>query len=145
MNEWIIVEVPFYVYFGHFLGTFPIRPVSMIPWLLNWIIFWIESAKYFLNWMIFWIESWVKQYWIEYWINHFLAKFKYWIESDRVSKTPNLKAPLARLGPHRLPPWAPGNPWLSHWPPGAPLTSPVIICFCFEFKFNSNQEHFQHF
>ena len=82
-------KAPFFVYFGQFLGTFPIRPVSMITWLLNWIIFRIESAEVSLNWIIFWIESWVKLYWIEYWMNHFLAKFKYWIESDRVSKTPN--------------------------------------------------------
>ena len=69
------------------MGTFPIRPVSMIPWLMNWIIFWIESAEFFLNWIIFWIESWAKQYWIEYWMNHFLAKFKNWIEWDWVSNT----------------------------------------------------------
>ena len=69
------------------LGNFPIQPVLMIPWLLNWIIFWIEWADFFLNWIIFWIESLVKQYWIEYWMNHFLAKFKYWIESDWVSFT----------------------------------------------------------
>ena len=73
--------------FGQSLGTFPIRPVSMIPWLLNRIIFWIESAKNFLNWIILWIESGVKQYWIKYWMNHFLAKFKNWIESDWVSFT----------------------------------------------------------
>ena len=48
----------FWTLFGQFLGTFPIRPVSMIPWLFNWIIFWIESAEIFLNWTIFWIESW---------------------------------------------------------------------------------------
>ena len=30
------------------------------------------------------IESWIMQYWM----NHFWAKFKHWIESDRVSKTP---------------------------------------------------------
>ena len=70
------------------MGTFPIRPVSMIPWLMNWINFWIESAEFFWNWIIFWIESWVKRYWIEYWMNHFLAKFKHWIESDWVSYTP---------------------------------------------------------
>jgi len=80
----------FWTLFGQFSGTFPIRPVSKSPWLLNWIIFWIESAEFFLNWIIFWIESWVKRYWIEYWMNHFLAKFKQWIESDRVSNTPNL-------------------------------------------------------
>ena len=81
---------PFLVYFGHFLGTFPIRLVSMILWLLNWIIFWIESVELFLNWILFWIESWLKQYWIEYWMNHFLAKFKHWIESDWVSPTTKL-------------------------------------------------------
>ena len=64
----------FWTLFGQFLGTFPIRPVLIIPWLLNWIIFWIESPEFILNWIIFWIESWVKQYWIEYWMNHFLAK-----------------------------------------------------------------------
>ena len=63
----------------------------MIPWLMNWIIFWIESADFFLNWIIFWIESWAKQYWIEYWMNHFLAKFKNWIESDWVSDTTTLR------------------------------------------------------
>ena len=56
--------------------------------------YWIElsfelNQQNFLNWIIFWIESWVKQYWIDYWINHFLAKSKHWIESDRVSNTPN--------------------------------------------------------
>ena len=80
----------FWTLFGQFLGTFPIRPVLIIPWLLNWIIFWIESPEFILNWIIFWIESWVKQYWIEYWMNHFLAKFKYWIESDWVSFTTSL-------------------------------------------------------
>ena len=77
----------FWTLFGQFLGTFPIRPVLIIPWLLNWIIFWIESPEFILNWIIFWIESWVKQYWIKYWMNHFLAKFKNWIESDWVSDT----------------------------------------------------------
>ena len=59
----------------------------MIPRQMNWIIFWIESADFFLNWIIFWMESWVKQYWFKYWMNHFLAKFKHWIESDWVSPT----------------------------------------------------------
>ena len=72
----------FWTLFGQFLGTFPIRPVLIIPWLLNWIIFWIESPEFILNWIIFWIESWVKQYWIEYWMNHFFVKFKHWIESE---------------------------------------------------------------
>ena len=55
----------FWTLFGQFLGNYPIRPELMIPWLLNWIIFWIESADFFWNWIIFWIKSWVKQYWIE--------------------------------------------------------------------------------
>ena len=47
----------FWTLFGQFLGNFPIRPVLMIPWLLNWIIFWIESADFFeliniLNWIL---------------------------------------------------------------------------------------------
>ena len=87
----------FWTLFGQFSGTFPIRPVSKSPWLLNWIIFWIESAEFFLNWIIFWIESWVKRYWIEYWMNHFLAKFKYSIESDKLSNTP------CPRGPHGIP------------------------------------------
>ena len=78
----------FWTLFGLFMGNFPIRPVSMIPWLLNWIILWIESAGFSFNLIILWIESWVKQYWIEYWMNHFLDKFKYWMESERVSNTP---------------------------------------------------------
>ena len=73
--------------FRAIFGHFPIRPVSMIPWLLNWIILWIESTDLSLIWIIFWIEYWVKQYWIEYWMNHFFAKFKHWIEPDRVSNT----------------------------------------------------------
>ena len=74
-----------------------IRPVSMIPWQMNWIIFWIESADFFLNWIIFWIESWAKQYWIEYWINHFLAKFKHWIELERVPNTPSPRGSMATI------------------------------------------------
>ena len=99
MNEWNIFSInvchfwwknlflSIWTLFGQFLCTFPIQPVSMIPRLLNWITFWIESAEFFLNWIIFRIESWAKQYWIEYWMNYFLAKFKNWIESDWVSDT----------------------------------------------------------
>ena len=98
-NEWItqffnrylpfLMKSPlfclFWTLFGQFLGTFPIRPVSMIAWVLNWIIFWIESAEFSMIGIIFWIDSWVKQYWIEYWMNHYLAKFKHWIELDQVN------------------------------------------------------------
>ena len=49
-------KATFFCLFWTLFGTFPIWPVSMMPWLLNWIIFWIESAEFFLNWLIFWIE-----------------------------------------------------------------------------------------
>ena len=68
-----------------FCNFFLIWPVSMIPWLLNWIIFWIESSEFILNWIMIWIE-----------LNHFLAKFKHWIDSDRVS--------------HIAHPWKPRGP-----------------------------------
>ena len=61
----------FWTLFSQFLGTFPIWPVLIIPWLLNWIMFWIESPQFILNWIIFWIESWEKRYGIEYWMNNF--------------------------------------------------------------------------
>ena len=83
------MKSPFFVYFEYFLGTFPIRPVSMIPWLLNWIIFELNQQNFF-NWIISWIESWVQQYWIKYWMNHCMAKFKHWIESDWISATTTL-------------------------------------------------------
>ena len=76
--------------FGQFLGTFLIRPVSMIPRLLNWTIFWIESLEFIFNWILVWIEFCVKQsqcgstrychmgeqYWIEYWIESFFGKIQ---------------------------------------------------------------------
>ena len=81
-----------------------IQPISVLPHLLNWIIFWIEFFWNFLNWIIFWIEFlWKILNWIIFWIefswntielnielNNFLAKFKYWIESVWVSLTPSL-------------------------------------------------------
>ena len=76
------------------------------PFLSNldtfWAIFWhfsyltsindslTSESNYLLNVIsriFFWIEYGVKQYWIKYWMNHFLAKFKHWIESDWVSNT----------------------------------------------------------
>ena len=107
MNEWIIYwsesiisifdkKNPLFVYFvaswllfGHFYGAFLIRLVSMIPWLLNWVFFWIESLEPILNWMIVWIEFLVSN--IESYIelNHSSAKLKHWNESDRVLPTPN--------------------------------------------------------
>ena len=77
-----------FVYSGHFLGTFQFDQFQWCPdcWIELSLI-WIESAEFILKWMIFWIESWVKQYWIECWMNNFLAKFKHWIEPDRVSNT----------------------------------------------------------
>ena len=78
-------KAPFLVYFGHFLGTFLIQPVSMIPWLLNWIIYWIESPQLFLNWIIVWIEFWETNIESNIELNPFLPKFKLWIESFWVS------------------------------------------------------------
>ena len=74
----------FWTIFGHFSYSTSIKESLTIElnYLLNWI------SRIFLNWIIFWFESLVKQYLIEYWSNHFLAKFKYSIESDRVSNTP---------------------------------------------------------
>ena len=57
---------------------------------LNWIIFWIEFSYFFLNWIIFWIEFSWNSIELNIELNHFLAKFKYWIESIWVSFTPNL-------------------------------------------------------
>ena len=85
-------KAPFLVYFGHFLGyfghfwgTFLIQPVSMIPWLLNWIIYWIESPQLFLNWIIVWIEFWETNIESNIELNPILPKFKLWIESFWVS------------------------------------------------------------
>ena len=119
----------FWTLFGQFLGTFPIRPVLIIPWLLNWIIFWIESPEFILNWIIFWIESWVKQYWIEYWMNHFLAKFKHWIESDWVSPTTILTMSYRSTWPGATPTPSTSSPsrttrrWQGSWWSGTCLTS----------------------
>ena len=95
-----------------------IKPISVLPHLLNWISYWIDFFWKFVNWIIFWIEFfWQVLNWIIFWIeflwkilnwiifwiefswntielnielNNFLAKFKYWIESIWVSLTPNL-------------------------------------------------------
>ena len=76
---------PFLVYFEHFSGTFLIQPLSMFPWLLNWIIYWIESPQLFLNWIIVWIEFWETNIESNIELNQFLPKFKLWIESFWVS------------------------------------------------------------
>ena len=77
-----------------FLGTFPMRPVSMIPCLLNWIMFWIESAEFF-NLIIFWIESSVKQY-IQY-IELNIEWIIVWQNSNIESNQIGYRTPL--LGP----------------------------------------------
>ena len=114
MNEWIIFwidichfwwKVPFFVYFGHFLDNF--RALFLFDQYQRVPDYWIELSfelnqqNFFFNWIIFWIESWVKRYWIEYWMNHILAKFKHWIESDRVSNTPSWHLPGLFLLLHR--------------------------------------------
>ena len=73
----------FWTIIGHFSYSTTINYSLTIE--LNYFLNWI--SRFFLNWIIFWIESRAKQYWIEYWMNHFLAKFKYWIESDWVPDT----------------------------------------------------------
>ena len=101
MNEWIIFwidiyhfwwKVPFFLYildtFWAIFGrlSYSTSTNDSLTIELNYLLNWISII--FLNWIIFWIESWVNQYRIEYWINHFLAKSKHWIESDRVLNTP---------------------------------------------------------
>ena len=79
-------KAPFFVNFGHFLGNlWALFLFDQYQWFPDYSI---ESSFELNEQIFFWIESWIKQYWIVYWMNHFLAKFKHWIESDRVSKTP---------------------------------------------------------
>ena len=66
--------------------------VSMIPWLLNWIIYWIESPQLFLNWIIVWIEFWETNIESNIELNPILPKFKLWIESFWVSIMASPKA-----------------------------------------------------
>ena len=80
--QFLILKTPFCL-FGHFSESSSINDSLTIE--LNYVLNWI--SRIFLNRIILWIDSWVQQYWIEYLMNHFLAKFKYWIESDWVSAT----------------------------------------------------------
>ena len=77
--KWIVYQLKvfnfclFWTHFGHFPGTFLIRPVLMIPWHLDWIINWNESPPInlfemnnCLNWIL------VRHYWIRFLI---LANF----------------------------------------------------------------------
>ena len=57
----------------------------MYFWLLNWIIYWIESLEFILNWIIVWIEFSETNIESNIELNQLSAKFKHWIESDRVS------------------------------------------------------------
>ena len=71
-------------------------PFIELNFLLNWIVFKIFELNNFLNWisLIFlnWIIFWIEFLWndieLNIELNHFLAKFKYWIESIWVSFTP---------------------------------------------------------
>ena len=133
-----------YQYFPIYWIEFPVE-LNFFWKFLNWIFFWIEFVWKFLNWIIFWIEFlWKILNWIIFWIefswniielnielNHFLAKFKYWIESIWVSFTPTMPMPCcARLQSLMLqssPIWSglelpmPRNhlsdsqPWRSRW------------------------------
>ena len=95
-NEWmnaiesifstlVLLPPQFLTLFGPFSGNFLIWPVSLIPWLLNWIIFLIESSDLFWNWITVCIEFWAINIESNIKLNHFLAKFKHWIESNRLS------------------------------------------------------------
>ena len=42
----------FWTLFGQILGTFPIGPVSIIPWLLNWITRVYFELNNILNWIL---------------------------------------------------------------------------------------------
>ena len=75
----------FWTHFGHFPGTFLIRPVLMIPWHLDWIINWNESPPMFLKWIIIWIEFWSAIIESDIELNQLLPKFKHWIESNGTS------------------------------------------------------------
>ena len=104
-----LIEKP---HFCSILGTFLIQPVPMIPWLLNWIIYWIESPQFFLNWIIVWIEFWETNIESIIELNPFLPKFKLWIESFWVSIMATSHWPP---GPLIDLPWPPTNlPFTSH-------------------------------
>ena len=71
INRWLVYRLNIFslclkshrlgfIYFRHF-GTFLIRPVSMIPWLLNLMIFWIESPEFVLNRIKGWFKFWVSK------------------------------------------------------------------------------------
>lgn len=75
----------FWTHFGHFPGTFLIRPVFMIPWHLDWIINWNESPTIFWKWIIIWIEFWFAIIESDFELKQILPKFKNWIESNGTS------------------------------------------------------------
>ena len=79
---------PFFVCFGHFLGTFYSTSINDSPTIeLNYRLIWITRVYLELNDSLNWILG--NQYRIESNIelDYFYAKFKHWIESDRVSST----------------------------------------------------------
>ena len=69
-----------------------LRALFWFPGILSWFIYWILfELNNSLNWIL------GKQYWIKYWIESFLAKFKHWIESDRVSQRARTRSKLSSL------------------------------------------------
>ena len=113
---------------------------------------WIFLKKLILNNPLNWI---LEQYWIEYWMNHFLAKFKHRIESDRVSKTPRVFAfvnwwfTTCNFSPDFPQFILSGCPSLTQWNPSHPLNFPIfpssnnrfpslkvfLVCFSFPKRF----------
>ena len=85
-NEWMnrilnhyfqfLIKSPLFGLFWTLLGSFLIQPVSMIPWQLIWIIFWIESPEFILNWILVWIEFWVSNTETNIELNHFFGKIQ---------------------------------------------------------------------
>ena len=102
-----------------------IQTISILPFLLIWIIFWIESQTIIVNWIIYWIESqWFIWIWIIFWIefslndfelnielNQFCAKFKLWIESIWVSNRAKLH-------------WIHPTQYASRYPPASAALRP---------------------
>ena len=97
MNEWIIYielilsmfyqKAPFLSILDPFWALFRF---DQYQWLIeNWIEFLFELNLQ--SWIIVWIEFWVSNIETNIKLNHFLAKSKHWIESERLS-------PMAKLG-----------------------------------------------
>ena len=96
--EFLIKKSPFFLSILYsFRAIFWFDQYQWFPGILSWIIYWIESTP-----ILFELNNSLnrflgKQYWIKYWIESFLAKFKHWIESDRVSQRARTRFKLSSL------------------------------------------------